>query len=200
MGANTSHIERHIFQSYFNLRLGMGIIGIFLPLLLWLVAYVISSQGLLPSMSAYYHSVARDVFVGALFAIGAAAFLYKGYSHKENIAMNLAGIFSVGVAIFPTECPSVVAEAMCEAPTFKAIHAVSAILFFLMIAYVCLFRSNDTLRRVKDEARRKRYSRLYLIIGILMILLPLLVLIKSCLLYTSPSPRDGLLSRMPSSA
>ena len=24
--------------------------------------------------------------------------------------------------------------------------------------------------------------------------------IKSCLLYTSPSPRDGLLSRMPSSA
>ena len=24
--------------------------------------------------------------------------------------------------------------------------------------------------------------------------------VKSCLLYTSPSPRDGLLSRMPSSA
>ena len=27
-----------------------------------------------------------------------------------------------------------------------------------------------------------------------------LALIKDCLLYTSPSPRDGLLSRMPSSA
>ena len=179
MGANTSHIERHIFQSYFNLRLGMGIIGIFLPLLLWLVAYVISSQGLLPSMSAYYHSVARDVFVGALFAIGAAAFLYKGYSHKENIAMNLAGIFAVGVAVFPTDCPDEIARTMCEAPTFRGIHATSAILFFLMIAYVCLFRSKDTLRTVKDEARRKRFSRLYLIIGILMILLPLLVLIKS---------------------
>ena len=25
-------------------------------------------------------------------------------------------------------------------------------------------------------------------------------IVKSCLLYTSPSPRDGLLSRMPSSA
>ena len=25
-------------------------------------------------------------------------------------------------------------------------------------------------------------------------------LVKACLLYTSPSPRDGLLSRMPSSA
>ena len=68
---------------------------------------------------------------------------------------------------------------MCEGPTFRGIHATSAILFFLMIAYVCLFRSKDTLRTVKDEARRKRFSRLYLIIGILMILLPLLVLIKS---------------------
>ena len=29
---------------------------------------------------------------------------------------------------------------------------------------------------------------------------PLKALFKSCLLYTSPSPRDGLLSRMPSSA
>ena len=28
----------------------------------------------------------------------------------------------------------------------------------------------------------------------------LLITIKICLLYTSPSPRDGLLSRMPSSA
>ena len=26
------------------------------------------------------------------------------------------------------------------------------------------------------------------------------VLVRTCLLYTSPSPRDGLLSRMPSSA
>ena len=28
----------------------------------------------------------------------------------------------------------------------------------------------------------------------------LILQVKSCLLYTSPSPRDGLLSRMPSSA
>ena len=26
------------------------------------------------------------------------------------------------------------------------------------------------------------------------------IILRSCLLYTSPSPRDGLLSRMPSSA
>ena len=31
-------------------------------------------------------------------------------------------------------------------------------------------------------------------------LLPAIDVVKDCLLYTSPSPRDGLLSRMPSSA
>ena len=31
-------------------------------------------------------------------------------------------------------------------------------------------------------------------------LLPTIARLKACLLYTSPSPRDGLLSRMPSSA
>ena len=30
--------------------------------------------------------------------------------------------------------------------------------------------------------------------------LPILKILYACLLYTSPSPRDGLLSRMPSSA
>ena len=38
------------------------------------------------------------------------------------------------------------------------------------------------------------------VIGTLRTLLPTNILNKSCLLYTSPSPRDGLLSRMPSSA
>ena len=31
-------------------------------------------------------------------------------------------------------------------------------------------------------------------------IVPGVILIEACLLYTSPSPRDGLLSRMPSSA
>ena len=36
--------------------------------------------------------------------------------------------------------------------------------------------------------------------GSICILGPLMGRLKDCLLYTSPSPRDGLLSRMPSSA
>ena len=39
-----------------------------------------------------------------------------------------------------------------------------------------------------------------LITGLLTFLIGLFIQFKGCLLYTSPSPRDGLLSRMPSSA
>ena len=47
------------------------------------------------------------------------------------------------------------------------------------------------------------YTYYFLVfLGLLMCLIAFVLLkrIKSCLLYTSPSPRDGLLSRMPSSA
>ena len=44
------------------------------------------------------------------------------------------------------------------------------------------------------------YNRLWLILPAALAMGTLFSLIYSCLLYTSPSPRDGLLSRMPSSA
>jgi len=172
------HIKDHIFSSYFNLRIGMGIIGIVLPILLWLIALLIEKQGLLPSMSAYYHTISRDVFVGSLFAIGAASYLYKGYSTAENIAMNLAGLCALGVAIFPTNCPKV-DGIVCTAKSYSDIHMVFAVLFFLLIAIVCIFLSRNTLIYVSDAAKRKRYNLTYRIIGILMIFLPILVLIQS---------------------
>ena len=59
------------------------------------------------------------------------------------------------------------------------------------------------LNYIKGEGYRITHSRgMYVAAGIASGLLVLmnLVLYISCLLYTSPSPRDGLLSRMPSSA
>ena len=43
-------------------------------------------------------------------------------------------------------------------------------------------------------------SSLSMIITVAVITLFLTLTVNPCLLYTSPSPRDGLLSRMPSSA
>ena len=51
-----------------------------------------------------------------------------------------------------------------------------------------------------SELSRETGLTLYTVQKILKIIVSKSDLISACLLYTSPSPRDGLLSRMPSSA
>ena len=58
-------------------------------------------------------------------------------------------------------------------------------------------RSRGRAKQQRERKRRRRRSIWVLIVAILMVAGAAYVV---CLLYTSPSPRDGLLSRMPSSA
>ena len=54
------------------------------------------------------------------------------------------------------------------------LHTPCAIIFFVIIAYVCVFRSEDTVSTIDDPAREKRYRKLYQAYGVLMVTLPLL--------------------------
>lgn len=94
--AMSTDLRKHITGTYLSLRLGMALIAIFFPIVLWLGG-VAEGQPLQESMSAYYFSgggAMRDVFVGVLFAIGAFLYAYKGFNDLENIALNLQGCLS----------------------------------------------------------------------------------------------------------
>jgi hypothetical protein len=93
----------------------------------------------------------RDFFVGFLFAIGAFLYLYKGYSTRENILLNIAGCLAVGVAVFPLDGLEIAGV---------TIHAACAVLFFCCIAAVCLFCSGDTLGLLPTR-EQQRFRRLY---------------------------------------
>lgn len=60
-------------RSYLRMRLAIGVVGILLPFTLWLLEGFLLKRDwqLRGSLSAYYYSGARDVFVGAHFAGGA---------------------------------------------------------------------------------------------------------------------------------
>ncbi len=103
----------------------------------------------------------QDVFVGILFALGTFLYLYKGFSKGENIALNFAGVFALGVALFP------------EGDKFITVHGVCAGLLFVCMAYVCIFKASETLDLMKDKELAARYSRFYKILGFAMIILPL---------------------------
>ena len=59
---------------------------------------------------------------------------------------------------------------------------------------------NDAVNRIKENVKSTFTKNVLTGIGSFGSLFSLKTILKDCLLYTSPSPRDGLLSRMPSSA
>lgn len=157
-------ILANISASYFMLRRGMALLAFALPVILWV------GGGLEGSLSAYYHADGgrmRDVFVGALWAIGTFLFLYRGYSTAEDRALNGAGLLAVMVALAPMDWPRHEVETVTG-----AVHYAAAVGFFLAIAYVCLFRAGDTLRLMRDADRAARFRATYRVLGALMVLLP----------------------------
>jgi putative Mn2+ efflux pump MntP len=54
------------------------------------------------SLSAYYYTPVRAIFVGSLVAIGLALIVYKGRSDWEDFFLNIAGVLAPVVAVAPT--------------------------------------------------------------------------------------------------
>lgn len=170
---STEELQEHMMGTYYGLRVGLAVIGIALPLVVVFAGGILHHVWLEPSLSQYYHTkgrlsyfTTRDLFVGGLFAAGACLYLYKGFSARENVALNLAGVFALFVALLPT------AALRSDEGFVSTLHKTSAVLFFLCIAYVSLFRSRDTLLLLTPEKRR-RYVRGYFGTGLAMIASPL---------------------------
>lgn len=173
---NPNELENHVFDTYFKLRTGIAALAILFPFILWLGGHIYAGLPLQDSMSAYYHASIddrsmRNWFVGILFAIGAFLYLYKGFSDREDISLNLAGIFAWGIALFPMEWG-------CTPNCSKiSVHGISAVLFFLCIAFVCIVCSTDTVRLIPNEQSKRKYKTAYYVLGGLMISSPLLAFI-----------------------
>lgn len=171
--SSSTPLRDHFTLTYFSLRLGIALLGALLPAALLAAALFLEGGDLRGSMSAYYHSPMRDVFVGSLVAIGACLYLYKGFSEAENRALNAAGLLVVGVAYLPTS------EEGGPRDLVSTLHGVFAVVFFLCIAYVCLFRAADTLSLIRDTARADRRRALYKGLGGAMIILPAFAVVLS---------------------
>lgn len=156
--------EEHLVRSYLSLRKAIGAIGIGLPFTLAVGGLLLGIE-LQESISAYYHTDMRDLFVGSLCAIAVFLWSYRGFERRDDIAGNLACIFALGVALFPT-APGP------ETPGFPVIlgrlHAVSTAAFFLTLVYFCLFlfRLSD-----KETPTNEKFIRnlIYLFCGYAMI-------------------------------
>ncbi len=175
-------LQGHIAGTYASLRIGVGVVGVALPVLLWLGGWIGDSEPLRSSMSAYYYSPTMgDTFVGTLVTVGVILYLYKGFSVSEDWGLNLAGVFAVEVALVPTDPPG----ALVRAVTW---HGICAVSFFACIAYICIFRASDTLSLVRDTARARQLRWVYRLIGAAMIIAPLFAALLAFLFRGASQP------------
>ena len=121
--------------SYLELRKAVGIIGFALPFVLAFGKILVEGLGIQSSISGYYYTDLRNVFVGSLCAIGVFLMSCRGYDRKDRIAGSVACVFAIGVALFPTT-PYV--DATSQDKFIGALHWSFAALLFLTLAYFSL--------------------------------------------------------------
>ena len=117
-----------------GVRRSIGIIGIALPFVLAVGGALLQELPLQSSISAYYYTVMRDVFVGSLCAQGVFLISYR-YRQHDAVVSTLAGILVIAVALLPT-AP---ADPTPTQSVLGVVHLWCAGGFYLLLAYFCFF-------------------------------------------------------------
>ena len=164
MSLTTRSPSDTLVHSYLYLRRAIGLIGLALPAVLIIGKLVIQGPGLQDSISSYFYTDMRGVFVGSMCAVGAFLLSYRGYAVIDDVAGNLAGVAAIGVALFPT-APG---DPSSTAAVIGVLHLVFASIFFLTIAFfaIVLFRRTS---EMGPSERKVQRNRLYLTCGVVII-------------------------------
>ncbi|TPV94380.1 MAG: hypothetical protein B7733_15550 [Myxococcales bacterium FL481] len=108
--------RRRIVATFFRVRRAVGLLGAALPVVVWAKWIIVEttlgpgtcgSDELPTSVSAYYHTCSRDLFVGILCTIAVFLFAYRGYGRKpgeflsDEVVAIVAGLCALNVAFFP---------------------------------------------------------------------------------------------------
>jgi small-conductance mechanosensitive channel len=164
----TPKYTRHTY-SYIALRKTVGWIGILLPFVLWFGATVVFNENPQSTISHYYYTHMRNLFVGSLCAVGLFLFFYAGYDKWDDWAGNLAAVFAIGVAWMPTSEYGV--------ETIGVLHFVCATLFFLILSAISIFLFTKTHKGKAIEAPKKNRNLVYKLCGYVMIICLLAIII-----------------------
>ena len=156
-------------RSYLMMRLAVGALGVGLPLFLVLFdgALLGGHPVLRNSLSAYYYSGAREVFVGTLGAMGVFLITYKlAEVNLDNTLSWVAGATVIVVALSPTErSDSVVGLTLLQSQFGESsvgrIHIIAAALFFLSLAGISFCYGLREGKRPRGNRFSPRFWRNY---------------------------------------
>lgn len=184
--------------SFRSMRRSIGILGMALPLVLlsWSLGLT-AGHFLLDSISSYYHTNLRDLFVGILCAVSFFLFAYHGYNYRDFIAFKIAALAALGVAFFPAYIKSRPNPWIHVAPNVSdatnTMHYISAAVLFLTLACISLFLFTKTAakpapggKRAKLPRQKARRNAVYIACGSVMLLCIALMAVVDLLPPASP--------------
>lgn len=126
--------------AYLRLSFTIGATGALLPLVLVVGERALTGDwDVRGSMSAYYHSGVRDVFVGMLVIIGFFLMTHHVATRRYvNMTTTFAGLLVTGVALFPTKgsTQTQVQELLGGEDTTRVLHFVCAIPFLVLLGFL----------------------------------------------------------------
>lgn len=171
--------QNELVLSFLAVRRAIGALGFFLPLAL--IAYaVLWPEPLRTSLSAYYHSPMREVFVGTLMAQAVFLWSYEGFRPRagerisDKAMARLAAVSIALVALVPTPAADpgagdpgtgaacTLLECLAGPVASGLIHVTAAGLFFGALAVFCLVLF---VRGTVDGPEKAASNRLYRLCG-----------------------------------
>jgi hypothetical protein len=173
--------------SYYTMRRSIGILGITLPLILLAGTLLFGDcEKVQHSISTYYYTNMRNIFVGFNCAVALFLFAYRGHDWRDNLAGYLGCIGSLGLAFLPCSIgppgqPCLVSSS-AQTPLVGNLHNMSALLYFITLIIYALFLFPKThMDMVTGEKmfmgrQKKKRNLVYYICGGIMTLSLLLII------------------------
>jgi len=169
-------LQRYTVWTYYMLRSGMSLIAFALPIVLLIGGNRTAPDPQPTSISGYYHTAMRDVFVGALITLGTFLILYRVYNRLENWLLNVAGLAVIGVGLCPCDRDPGSTDGAAHIFMLAPVHGICAAVAFGCLAVVAIFLGRDTVPQLPQRARA-RYTTIYIVLGVAMVTAPVTTMI-----------------------
>lgn len=171
----------------YTLRMLIGVLGMAMPLLLYLSLLIASGHNRpLDSISHYYFTRVAGIFIIIIGTLSIFLIVYKGKKPIDFIISSTAGVFALCVLLFPT---SNISNICCDPDKNYSVtilqiskireifHYTSAGIFLMCLAFMSIFlftKSNKTPKeRSSDKITR---NRIYRTCGVIMVAAVLVIL------------------------
>lgn len=192
-------------QSGKSLRVLVGVLGMLLPVVLFLYLWISTGQTKpLESISHYFYTRAGSIFAVILSLMAVFLILYKSRERLDFYISTIAGIGALIVVLFPTSnlfaaCDVCVTEGAAPIVTYinKAdllpnLHLGAAAVFLGCLAYMALFLFTKSDKpRGQRGSRKVIRNRIYRVCGVLMIVALLVMVLGMAGIIMSPETYEA---------